>query len=551
MAERDRREEASVTKRKRKGEFQTYETPGGDRYAMVPMDEVDQMRSPDEKGIFGRVGARFRAAFGSSGKEAETTDTGRAQSRAGSGTMNDIAEMTTIEMCRHSKYQDYRKIDAECTELGRALSVTVNNVFASRYGDQDSYEVRGDDQRSIDAIVELDERVEMHSVMPGACKSMLLYGDNFEEVVVDEDFAVVRLKWLNPFTMYRHEDDYGRLDKENAFTQIDDQGTKCAEFRPWQVLHMRHDYQRGDLYGRSFFFHGRKPWRQIGLMEDGVIMNRLTKATDRFVYYVEIPKNADEHDAKRIVDQAKKDLKKRPLVDPNTGKLDLRKSPVGDDEDIFIGVYPDSPAKVERLGASGTTGELRDVEHFQNKMFMSTGVPKAYLGLERDVNAKATLQWEDVEYARILRGIQKEIAQAQRHVYNFQLALMGIVPEKESYKIVYPAISFVDEQIKMEIERMRWEIAVLARGIDVPLRWVLVNVVGLSDEAAEEVDLTREPQPAAGARPAAEDLADLRTSVFANARLARSVRDLRDMIAVVRSERLNKELVVDAKGAAL
>jgi len=103
------------------------------------------------------------------------------------------------------------------------------------------------------------------------------------------------------------------------------------------------------------------------------------------VFYVPVPKNIRPEDMKQFIDEVKTQFKRRINVDAN-GKVDLTKSPLGDDEDIFVGTWEGSPAKVERLASSGIIGQLTDLEYFQNEMVMSTGVPKSYLGLERDVN---------------------------------------------------------------------------------------------------------------------------------------------------------------------
>jgi len=517
--------------------------------ALVPMNEALTLADMKRKqGIIKRVGRSVASWFRPKTSDADdegTTEIGAAAAADTSESLASIVDrLNTTDSRRLAVYDDCDKMDATCVELGRGVAITADNAFASREGDQDSYRLESDDKRVLETIEGVDDRCDLPNEMPEIVKQFLKYGDDFEELAISARFLVERVKWLNQKFMYRHEDEYGRLESDAAFTMKSSGGRTVAAFKPWQVVHFRHDHQRGNLYGRSFFFHGRKPWRSLHAMEDGVVMNRLTRAVDRLVYMIPLPDNADEEERALIIARAKRQLKRRSVVDPNTGRMDFTKASIADDSDIFIGVDNKGRdiVKVERLGSSDVTGKLGDVEYFQNKVMMSTGVPKAYLAVERDVNAKATLSWQDIQYARIVRGVQKTAASGQRKIYDVQLVLDGIVPEKDLYKVIYPAISFVDEQMKMEIERLRWEIAVLAKGMNLPVRWILIELLGRTEEEAEEIVAEMGPQvPTGSAQPTGEALDSARIAAFTNPRLAQMISELRDVVRVVQAERLNRQ----------
>jgi len=361
--------------------------------AMVPMTEAVTLADDARKfGLIARVSAAVRGWFRprtSAADDVGTTDLGSTASAitVGNGFFtSNMHKFSKEENTRKAKYTDYMKIDEECTELTRALSVTVSNVFTAKDGDEGSYKIKSQDERVVKIIEDVDQRTEMQTELPGVCRSMLRLGDDFEEIVVDQALSVIRIKWLNQKYMYRREDEFGRLQEKGAFEMRSEDDHQIASFEPWQVVHLRYDHQRGDLYGRSFFFAARKSWRLLQMMEDGVVMGRLVRSVDRLVYYIPAEEGADEVEANRVLTKAKNALKRKSSVDPTTGKLDTTKSVMADDEDIFVITSKDNPAKVERLPASNVTGNLSDVEYFQNKMCMSTPVPKSYLGLERDVN---------------------------------------------------------------------------------------------------------------------------------------------------------------------
>jgi hypothetical protein len=368
---------------------------GGREYAAIALDEIFE-QNMDPQGIavgavehrkdklrdkISRFFRRDAIEKTSAAPDEFTTDTsftafgGRTP---GGGWSSQYYEQTKMENRRQSRYKDYERMQRESTVMYRAVEVMTNNVFMSRRGDEESYQIKSDDTRVEKVLGDLDERVEMPDTLPKIYRNALEIGDAFEELVFDSKNIITRLKWLDPKRMNRHEDEYRRIDAENAFTMCDDIGEPVASFKYWQVVHLRHAHKRGDLYGTSFQYASRRPFKILGMMEDGVAINRLVRASDRLVFYVPLPKTATQSQKEIIVREAKKKFRRRTNVD-GSGKLDLSNNPLSEDEDIFIGLEPDS-------GARGVIGQLSDVEYFQNLMVMATGVPKAYLGLERDVN---------------------------------------------------------------------------------------------------------------------------------------------------------------------
>lgn len=446
-----------------------------------------------------RIGSMFsREAIEqtSMAPDESTTDTGSA-AKSDSAVAGSYYEQIRIEHKRIARLRDYERMDNEDTVLNRALDVRTENAYTSRDGDQESFEVGSDSDEATGRILEdVTERLKLHEQMPTIHRSALKYGDDMEERIYDNAHVLVRLKWLHPKYMRRNEDDYGRLIADRAFTMVDEAEEPIAVFEHWQVIHWRHNRKRGDLYGSSMMFPSRRPFRITHLMEDGIAINRLVRSTDKLAFYIPVPRNADQAEQQRIIEEVKQKFKRRSNIDA-AGKLDLTKNPLGDDEDIFVGTWEGSPAKVERLAIGGVISKPYDLEHFENQKIMGTGVPKSYLGLERDVNAKATLEWQDIEFARGIRSDQKEAAGFLRGVYDGQLVALGMPTGKNVYYVEFPAISFVDEGMKMEALKLRWDVAATAKSsLGIPVEWLLEKVVGLGAEDIEVIMADIQPADA-------------------------------------------------------
>lgn len=525
-------------------------------YAMVPLNEAVTLADVERKrSTIAKISSALRGMFYGKTDHDDykmTTEIGFTPviDAADGFFMSQYGAQSEQDNTRHARYKDYDKMDVESVELSRALTVTKYNTFAGGLSGEESYTVESESEEVVNITKDVDDRTDMREELPGICRSMLKYGDDFEEIVIDAvNRLVVRLNWLNQKYMYRHEDEYRRLRSDAAFTMRGEDNTVNIKFAPWQVVHLRHDHQRGDLYGRSFWHTSRYPFRMKHPMENSLVVARVVRAPRRYAYFIPVPENADEYEVQEILEQAKSKLKRKSMVDSSTGKVSTRIAPMGDDNDIFLPTTKDVKPDVRQLEGADVGGNMQDIEYFQNKEIMSTGVPKSYLGLERDVNAKATLSWEDIEYARQIRGIQSEIAWFQRRVYNIQFYLSGFEISNDLYTVTYPPISFINEEMRMRVMRTQWEIAALAKGLGVPLRWVLKEIIYLSDDKVEEIMLDVEDnhavvQPQAGQpwQPI-ETLDQTKAAVFRDARMAAELEELRDMIGVIYREGLNRKKV--------
>jgi len=540
--------------------LQNPKTGANESYAILPLQNLVEEYANEigrkKQGILDRVFGWFRdeAATKTDMVKDEKTTQLSTIGFGDLGVTRGYHERTRLEHVRKAKYVDYERMDTEGTIGQRALNVTVNNAFMSKDGDQDSYEVDSKNSRVLSILKDLDERTDLKDESPGIMRSGLKFGDSFEELCFDPGKRLVeRIAWINPVNTERNEDKYGRLVATKAFLQRDAIGDEELAFQFWQVVHTRYNHERGNRYGTSFFDASRRPFKVCRVMEDGVAINRISRSVDRIVFYVPTGRAATEYEKEKIVNDAMRKFRKRVAVDSN-GNMDLTRAPFGDSEDIYIGVESkDSPAKVEMLKGTTIIGQLGDVEYFRNLQIMGYGVPKSYLQLEQDVNAKATLGHEDIEFARMIRSVQKCFSKFLRGVYNRQLSALGVKPEAELYFIEWPSISFIDQQMRAQVDLLKWQIAALAKQtFGIPTPWLLSEIIGLDDDDIHEIESGLEepvvqqpggPTPFPGGQELGQrGRESVRDQYFGNRHLVAELADLKAMLTVVASERLNQTM---------
>ena len=109
-------------------------------------------------------------------------------------------------------------------------------------------------------------------------------------------------------------------------------------------------------------------------------------------------------------------LKRHSVVDPATGKVDLRYNPMSIEEGLLHSRPPGLRDRLfESLAGAANITEIDDIKYLRDKLFSALKVPQSYLtmgeGAEED---KTTLAQKDIRFART---IQRLTASHYRRAY--------------------------------------------------------------------------------------------------------------------------------------
>lgn len=294
-------------------------------------------------------------------------------------------------------------------------------------------------------------------------KQLFIYGDFFWEVVLNAENpkeGVVNLVPLPPDSMYRIETTKGRLvefqqSKEGPdfqslarvevtqATDADLQQATAIRFTPEQVIHMRVGDDRKTFYpyGVSLIEAARGPAHQLRLMEDAMVVYRLTRAPERRVFYIDVqqlPPYKAEAFVERMKDQFKK--KKVPARSglPGASQVEERWHAPAADEDYWIPIRPNANTRVETLPGAQNLGEIDDTVYFRNKLFIALNFPRNYFNTEDVQTTRIALSAQDIKFARMIERLQSHIEDGFWEVCDRHLRLLG-----------YPEESYEDLTIKM------------------------------------------------------------------------------------------------------
>lgn len=134
--------------------------------------------------------------------------------------------------------------------------------------------------------------------------------------------------------------------------------------------------------GRSILASVLSTWQTLNVMEQALVTNRLTKATQFKVVQVDIQDSTNK-EAEEISAALKKAFKSQETLDIKENKYHNRLAPPTVDDVVIITKRGEKGAiSVTPVGGEMSETPMRDIDYMRNKLFAGLGMLKAYLGFE-------------------------------------------------------------------------------------------------------------------------------------------------------------------------
>jgi len=318
-------------------------------------------------------------------------------------------------------------------------------------------------------------------------RNLCKYGDFFLFNDIHPEYGVINAYPI-PIAEIEREEGFDKTDPSAVRFRWVTQGNRVLE--NWQVSHFRLLGNDAFLpYGSSVLEGARRVWRQLILIEDAMLVYRVIRSPERRVFYIDVGNIPPENIADYL-EQAQTSLKRNAVINKSTGQVDLRYNPLSVDEDYFLPVRGgESGTRIDTLAGGSNTTAIEDVEYIQKKLFSALKIPKAYLGYDEDIGAKATLAQEDIRFSRTIQRIQKTIVSELNKVAMIHLYTCGFTDEDLlNFDLKLSNPSSIAQQQKLELIRTKFEIASSAPESIVDREWVRKNILDLTDDEIQRIE---------------------------------------------------------------
>jgi hypothetical protein len=323
----------------------------------------------------------------------------------------------------------------------------------------------------------------------GWARTMCKYGDLFLYLDIDENTGIRNCIGLPAQEVERLEGEdatnpnYVQFQWNNAGMTLEN----------WQIAHFRvlgHD--KHAPYGTSALEPARRIWRQLTLMEDAMMAYRIVRAPERRVFKVDVGGIAPQ-DVEQYMQKIMTQMKRHQVVDPTSGRVDLRYNPLSIEEDYFIPIRGGTSATdISNLSGGAMTATIEDVKYLRDKLFSALKIPQSYLTMgEGGTEDKTTLAQKDIRFARTIQRLQRVVIAELEKIGIIHLYTLGYRGDDLiGFKLSLNNPSKIAEMQELEHWKTKFDIAGTATEGYFSKRWVAENLLGLSED--EYIRMQRE-----------------------------------------------------------
>lgn len=438
------------------------------------------------------------------------------------GGVNRNTILPQLEMNRRRRYTEYEQMD-EYPEVGSAFDIYSDDC-TQRGLKGEMWQIKSDKDLVIDEVQELFDQINLDKIIWDITRNTVKYGDCFAELILDvnkPEEGIKKVKILNPNWILRVEDEFGYLKK--FLQEIPDAKTaqysetmgvgnskpvKYVQLDKNQIVHFRLHTSDPMFYpyGKSVAAMCHRVFRSLKMMEDAMMIYRLSRAPERRIFYIDTG-NLPTSKAEVFIERIKQRFKKEKFYNNTKGTVDARYNPMSMDEDFYVPTKNGRGTKIETLPGATNLGEIEDVRYFRDKLLACLKVPKDYL-VEKDKSPerKANLSQLDVKFARTIQRIQINIETGLENMAKRHLQLRGFPASVvRDLKIKLPEPSDMSEKRKLDVNEQKVRVVQAAKGLELfSTETIYKEFYGMTeDEVRREKSLIEEEKKEAAALEAA------------------------------------------------
>tara|TARA_R110002074_G_scaffold166463_1_gene327056 strand:+ start:610 stop:2565 length:1956 start_codon:yes stop_codon:yes gene_type:complete len=404
---------------------------------------------------------------------------GQKFERAGYNPLDNFSSYNMDTQSRLTRYADFDQMEY-MPELASALDIYADEMTTFNVYNR-MLRIQCPDEEIKQILETLYYKVlNLEFNLFGWARTMCKYGDFYLYLDIDADMGIKNAIGLPSREIERIEGQ----DKNNPNYIQYQWNSAGVTFENWQVAHFRIlGNDKFAPYGTSVLDPARRIWRQLMLLEDAMMAYRIVRAPERRVFYVDVG-NIPAPDIEQFMQRFITSMKRNQVVDPDTGRVDLRYNPMSVEEDYFIPTRGDVKTEIQSLPGGTYTGDIDDVKYLRDKLFAAIKIPQSYMirgeGGEED---KGALAQKDIRFARTVQRLQRSIVTELEKIGIIHLYTLGFRGDDLiSFNLKLNNPSKISELQELETWDKKFAVAGNATEGYFSKRWIAHNFFDISDE---------------------------------------------------------------------
>jgi len=178
----------------------------------------------------------------------------------------------------------------------------------------------------------------------------------------------------------------------------------------------------------SYLHKAIKIVNQLKMMEDALVIYRISRAPERRIFYVDVG-NLPKIKAEQYVNDIMNKFRNKIVYDATTGEVRDDRKHMSMMEDFWMPRREGGKGtEITTLPGGQTLGQIEDIEYFQNKLYQSLNVPASRLQKTDGFNLgrSSEITRDEIKFTKFVARIRKKFANLFLDALRVQLIVKGI-----------------------------------------------------------------------------------------------------------------------------
>ena len=248
----------------------------------------------------------------------------------------------------------------------------------------------------------------------------------------------------------------------------------------------------------SYLNKAIKPVNQLRMIEDSVVIYRISRAPERRIFYIDVgnlPKIKAEQYLKDVMNRYRNKL----VYDASTGEIRDDRNHMSMLEDFWLPRREGGRGtEITTLPGGANLGEIDDITYFQRKLYRSLNVPISRLEAEQNfsLGRSTEITRDELKFTKFVGKLRKKFSVIFNDLLRTQLILTGVIAEEEWKQMSeHIQFDFLQDNNFTELknaELLKERLEMLSQvenyvGTYFSKEWVKKNVLHLTDDEISEM----------------------------------------------------------------
>ena len=210
-------------------------------------------------------------------------------------------------------------------------------------------------------------------------------------------------------------------------------------------------FQNEFTYAESYLSAASKPWRNVNIIEDGLLLNRMDQSNYYRIISVNVGGQVYSKSAIQVLNYYRNLFKKVRRVNYDSSGMSSRGN--GQEFEVIVPKTQNQGVEIQNVGGDVDVKALKDLETQYQKLFAALQIQPSMIGFSSDTPSSlgdsAALTW-DKRFAKVCKTVSYSAYNALRNIDYLHLRSLGynVVPSDWKYATVSQTLQ--DDQEKGE-----------------------------------------------------------------------------------------------------